>query len=347
MPIQKTRADGLGFYLTGSNGKGGSQPGPAHSLGNYRSRTEATCYGFRWDDEILKELVGLMATASCSSGEASVRGDGAGYLHFTAPGGSEGIGVSIADGETKLLEDGGDGNKAIRVMRKGSTSVLGAHNLHLSEAVNNVIGGPDLDNTARAAGANKYRALMLRAHGDYGVNGIDLWIATLGTQRVSDAGQLGAAGTGTIQTTGSFADWPGYGFCQVRTAAGAMREIVYYTSRTATVLTISAAGHRELLGTTAAAGAGTDTVDAVPGIRIALEAPDSDGKIQHIANEDTAPGGVSWNTSITQAAGLNVGTLDVSDDYGLWIHRQFPAAGNGASCMRNVINVSYKAATAV
>ena len=92
--------------------------------------------------------------------------------------------------------------------------------------------------------------------------------------------------------------------------------------RTATSLTVPAAG-RALLGTSATAGSATDTVDEVPGIRIALENVAADA-IQTIADEFTAPTGRTWSTAITAATGLAIDSLARQTNYGLWVHRQIP-----------------------
>jgi len=339
MADEKRNADSLGIYLTGAGHDGGSQPDPGHSLGEYRSLTEAATLGVRVADPIAP-LVIERALPAIGEGVGYLRGDLSGHVYYTPPGGVQSAAYTIADGETKLLEPA-DPDEAIRVSRTGGLTLYGSMSLTFVEHVGAVFAGPDLSNTERVAGADKYRGVMLRAHGIEGVINVALWIATLGTQRVSDGGQLGAAGTGTITTTGSFADWPDVGFCRVCDNTGTLREIVYYSERTATVLTISDAAHRGLLGTSPAAGAATDTVDAVPGIRIALEAPDAAGKIQTIADEDTAPGGVSWSTGITESTGLSIPVISPAKNYGLWIHRQFPAGGEAAAELRNAIDISF------
>jgi len=54
--------------------------------------------------------------------------------------------------------------------------------------------------------------------------------------------------------------------------------------------------------------------------RIAWEAPSS-GTIQTIADEETAPGGVSWNTGTSEGTGLTLASLADGAEYGLWIER--------------------------
>ena len=94
---------------------------------------------------------------------------------------------------------------------------------------------------------------------------------------------LSGSGTITTATASGFADWPSQGWARIKTSGGTLREIVYYTSRTATSLTVPSAG-RARLGSSAAAGSATDTVDAVPGLRIGLEALGSEGTIQTVAS---------------------------------------------------------------
>lgn len=82
----------------------------------------------------------------------------------------------------------------------------------------------------------------------------------------TDDGQLGDSGAGTISTTGDFDAagdvWPASGYAQVLNSSGALRETIYYSSRTSTALTVDANG-RAQLGTSADAGESDDTV--VPG----------------------------------------------------------------------------------
>ena len=184
-------------------------------------------------------------------------------------------------------------------------------------------GFDDVTDAKRTAGDDYYRGAMLRNTSTADpAEYIKIWIGTLATQATTDTTQLGGSGSGTIATTGSFADWSASGYAHVRNSGGTTQEIVFYTSRTSTVLTVPAAG-RALLGTSATAGGATDTVDEVPGIRIALENVGSN-KIQTIADEFTSPTGRTWSTAITAATGLAITSLARETNYGLWVHRQIP-----------------------
>lgn len=338
MPPCNSKADALGFYLTGAASDGAAQPDPNAALGGYRSNHESRALGALVGDPIAPVSVDMPLGANATGG-ASIRGSGD-VLYYTPPDGTEGDGVSIADGQTKLLE-GQDANKAVRVSRDGAIDLDGTMTLDLVQPFNDVLGMDNVTDAERLAGSDAYRAWMLRAHGDYGVLDIAVWIATLGTQAASDLAQLPASGVGTIQTSGSFADWPEAGFARVQDAGGTLREIVYYASRTNTTLSVSAAAFRGLLGTTASAGAATDTVDAVPGLRIALEAPAA-AAIQTIANENIAPTGLSWTSAIIAGEGLSMSLLDPDNNYGLWLHRHTPAGAALTHKMQNALNFSFK-----
>ena len=184
--------------------------------------------------------------------------------------------------------------------------------------------------------------MMMRNENASQINSVRFALNILGTPRVSAAGQLGASGAGTISiSAGDFTDWPASGWCRIETAADAEREIVYYSSRTTTALTVPAAG-RGLLGTSAAAGAADDNIYPVPGIRLAKEAPSADA-IQTIASETTAPTGVTWNSAIRLSDGLQIGNLASLAKYGLWVHRQIPAGAAAIASMLNLLQWDFDA----
>lgn len=256
-----------------------------------------------------------------------------------------GAAVTIADGESKVIE-GRNASQYIRITRDGTddlpASAPSPMSISLQKYFNNWIGMDNVTSAERAAGLNTYRAGFMVNHCGAALTSIKVWLPTLGTARVSGSAQLGAAGSGTITTAtaNGFADWPTVGWCRIETSANAIREIVYYSSRTATSLTVPADG-RARLGTSAAAGASTDNIYSVPGVRIALEAPATNGTIQTIANESTAPTGVTWNTSVTSAGGLSISTLPIDATYGIWVHRENPASGVYSVSVENGINWEF------
>jgi hypothetical protein len=197
---------------------------------------------------------------------------------------------------------------------------------------------------ASASVQDRYSCFVLRNHSAtyQDITAVKVGVGTLGTQAVSDTTQLAGTGSGTIESsdTEAFADWPLTGWCLVKTNLGVLKEVVYYASRTDSELTISADG-RECLGTTNTAGAATDTLDAIPGIRIAIEAADADGEFQTIANNTTAPTGVSWDTPIDTADYLSIGTMDYNTNAIVWIHRETPANAWMQPYHTNKIELTY------
>jgi hypothetical protein len=85
-------------------------------------------------------------------------------------------------------------------------------------------------------------------------------------------------------------------------------------------------------------------------LRIGWEAPDAtDGTIQTIANDTTAPAGIAWNTGTTSETGLTLTSLAPGAAYGLWIHRQLaaltaatPEASNGIWLQYDYAGITYQ-----
>ena len=330
MPNVATLADALRWYLSGGASDGAAQADPDAALGNYRGDTEWQQLG------VIGALPGLtvdFASGSNGAGNGTLETDGAGNVRWTAPGSSgPGDYVAIADAETKLLLDGDNLLAFVRVTRDAATAPAAATStVTLVDVFNSIfdnVEGTTGGNDESGAGDDEYRCLMLRNDSAKNATSVTVWVKPLkDTSQTSDTAQLGASGAGTIETTGSFAGWPSSGWARVVTSGGTEREIVYYSSRTDTVLTVPSGG-RGRLGTSADAGAADDEAWSVPGWRLAKEAPSAqpDGFVPTIADEDTAPPGVSWSTGITAADGVSVGTLKAGEIQGLWIHREIIAS---------------------
>ena len=325
MPAEKTRADALREYLTGALSDGGAQAAPNSSLGGYRSSSETQSLSMVITDEIPNIIINFVSGGN-ALGDGTLDAVDADTLRWKCFDGTYGADVVILNGETKILECALTPNAYIRVTRTSADDLNGTATISLSNAIDNVYSLDDAASAEALAGSTKYRGTIVRNEAGSTVINFKRWIGTLGTQQVSGVAQLGATGAGVITTAGSFATWPLSGWAHIKDA-GVTREIVYYASRTDTVLTVPAAG-RARLGSTAAAGAGTDTVDAVPGIAIGIDAAGVTAigaAIQTIANENTAPVGVTWSVAITQATGLNIGTMASLKQVGFWIKRELPA----------------------
>lgn len=342
MPDEKTHADSIRLYLTGAASAGGAQTDPNASLGNYRSSSEITHLAHSVSNPISNITIDFIAGAN-STGTGTITATGDDTLTWTPPGGTAGAAVTILNGETKILEGNGAPEKFIRVSRTTADALSGAATLTLSDQFNNVIGMDNVTPGEAAAGDSEYRALMAVVESATEIKNFKCYIGQLGTQQVSGAAQLGASGSGTISlASGNFSDWPASGYCRIEDSGGNLKEIVYYSSRTSTSLTVPSGG-RSRLGTSAQAGAATDLIYAVPGIRIAGETPVSSA-IQAIADESTAPTSVSWLTGITPATGIDFGDLATLAERGIWYERDVVAGATAEASVLNMIKFSFDAA---
>jgi len=349
MAEQKTGPDSIRPYLTGAASDGGAQADPNLSLGKYRAASLVNMIGYSPSSIFSGYAVVVLFSGNNGAGTAYIDAPTTGSLRYKAPGSSSyGAAVNIANGETKMFPDGDDANKFVIVSRVSASDLSGTETMTLVLLLNNLPGFDNVDSAEAAAGDLEHRCFCLKNDSAGSVTVLKAWIGTLGTQRVSDVAQLGASGAGTIEiSSGDFSDWPDSGFALIKTSGGTIREKVYYSSRTSTVLTVPATG-REMGGTTAAAGAATDTVDAVPGIRIAKEAPSAQPAGYFTdktgAGEGSAPGGVAWSNGIASSEGLNIGTLVAGYIYGVWIEREIPEAAENEPSVYNYIKWGYDSA---
>jgi hypothetical protein len=343
MPDINTAADTLRLFRSGAVSDNAAQTNANLALGGFRSQTEVAVVAFTRGTPIANVTVvraarrnGLGAgTLAASTGDA---------LTWAAPGESAGLPVAIANGETKLIESS-NADKWIVVSRTSASALAGSETVTLAPVLNDTIGFDNVSQAERTAGRNEYRCVYVRNVGSAEAAAVKAYIALLGTQRVSATTQLGASGAGTLAiSAGNFDDWPTSGFCHIRQSGGTTREIVYYASRTSTVLTVPTAG-RGLLGTSAGAGANTDLLDAVPGIRLAPEAPSSQpsGSVQTVGNETTEPTGRTWNAQLTAATGIDLGTIPAGHMQALWIHRVVVAGATARPAVENYFHLSFEA----
>lgn len=305
-----TKADSLATLKTADDRLSESE------LGGGVVSDEFSATGFLTSTPIPQIVIKYVSTMN-GTGTGILSAPTASTLQWQAPGDTIGAPVTIAPNETKVIESN-DPDKYIRVFWDGdySTDDLGGEDEITILPIVDGLTAIDY----YAAGILKNRNANAQD-----ITSIKAWIPTLATQRVTGTAQLPSSGAGTITTptANGFADWPQQGFAHIRQSGGASREIVYYSSRTATSLTVEAAG-RALLGTSQSAGAGTDTVDCVPPIRIGFETADTDNRIQEIPDEETAPTGITWSTANTSATGITHATLKHLDNLGIWVNTEVP-----------------------
>jgi len=340
MPELNTRADSLRWLHSGAASEGAAQTDPLACLGGFIASTEVTHVSWSVASPISNVTIDYVAGAN-GIGDGTLTAASAGTLTWAAPGGSAGAAVSIANGETKTLEDGTTPGAYVRVTRTTADALSGAATVTVSDVLNEAIGGSDLSGAEATAGESEYAAVFLKNTGDKDIKLLTIRVGVLATQATTSGGQLGSSGAGTITSAGAFADWPASGFAHIRTTAPATREIVYYSSRTNDALTVPASG-RGLFGTTAAAGASTDTIDAVAPVRVATELP-SGGAVQTIADGNTAPTGRTWSTGITAATGIAHGDLAAGASVGVWLHRLQVAGTSAIPLSRVRLDVGFEA----
>ncbi len=338
MPDEFTRADGLRVFLTGASVDGGAQVDPDLSLGNFRSSTLALFLSFIVTNPISNLTVDFVA-GSNGEGAGSLEATGDDTFRWTPPGGSAGADVTILNGETKIAEGGADKVKYIRVSRTTGANLSGTATVTTTINFNGLVGFDNVGSGEAAAGDTEYRAAMFKNVSAGQITNLVVFISQLGVSNVSDGAQLPASGAGSVQVlSGDFSTWSQTGWVRIEDSGGTLKEIAYFSSRTADTLTIPSTG-RGRLGTSATAGAATDNIFSVPGIRIGQDPPSTQptGNIVDNtgADEDTAPGGVTFNSSILPANGEIIGTLEAGEIFGLWFEREVPVDVIATS---NVVN---------
>lgn len=327
MPALYAHADSLREYLTGAGSDGGAQSDPNLSLGNYRSSTEAVSLGILLINALTNVTV-LYAGGANPPGPGTLTALDANTLVWQ-PHGASGPGPAASFsgmGVYGVVEAAGAPGQYLRV-QVTTPLTPGVCTVVLSTLMDNCFGLDDISIAEAAAGESAYRASMIRNESSGTVLNLQRCLSLLGTAQVSDSDHLGGSGSGMINTSGSFGDWPETGWCQVRSSGGALKEVVYYSAKTNTQLTVSSVG-RGLLGTSPTAGLSTDTVSPTPGVAIGVDPLGIQNfgmAIQTVANENTAPVGVTWNLELTAALGLQIGDMAVNKEVGVWIWRQVPA----------------------
>jgi len=328
MPDEYKGSDGLRLYFTGASTDGGAQPDPNASLGNHRAENEVQ--PLAWDlFNLLKGITVEHVAGACGIGNCSIQAADGDQIRFVAPGEDYGETEIINQGETKVLESGASRSKSCRVHRWGSEPLAGVTTIKLSRWFNNVIGMSNITDPERLAGEEKVRCICLKAVNALGVDSIKGWITPLAPGIVSDVQQLPAIGTGFIESTGSIEDAPTWGFLRVEDAGGTLKEICLFTRRySESKFEVAYSNHRGLLGTSATAGAATDVVYWVPGIRFGWQdptaQPDGAASIAATENDLSQLGGITWHSHIrrSEATPFNLATTNIKY---LWFRLSLPA----------------------
>lgn len=334
----------LTFWYTGAASDGAAQSSQAASIGNFRSSTEAERVGILYESWITGLRIDMASRDNLDAVYGLVSATPDGKISYAVNDGTPCEPVVCIYGQSVILADQDFPEDWIKVTRTTQAIPAGTAVIRFHDKFNDVFSMSDAAEAESSAGGSRYRCVMVAS----GIDCTDakFWIKPMATRATSTVAQLSGAGAGTIQgATDCFVDWDQQGWAHIRNSAGVLREIVYYASRTDSVLTVPALG-RGRLGTSATAGDPNDMVDSVGPYRIAWEnaSPIVKGNVQTLASESTAPTGVTWSASITAAYGVGPsGVFANGTQGGLFIHRELPAGVSGFS--RQQCRIAYSFTT--
>lgn len=169
-----THADALRVYLSGALTDGGAQDDPSMSLGSHRSATEETFLAPHLINPIQGIKVDYVAGAN-GAGDGALAAIDDDNLAWMAPSGTQGALVAIANGETKIIEDGTTPSKYIRVTRTSAAAMNGVCVVRLKRVYNNALGFADITDAQRTAGATHYRALAFKNTSASAITNLQVW----------------------------------------------------------------------------------------------------------------------------------------------------------------------------
>ncbi len=335
------RADSLHWYLTGAGNDGGAQGDPEASFGNYRASTRYGSLGMVVSGGPGNITAGF-APGSNGTGVGSVDAPSADTLTWAPPGGSAGAAVTIANGQTKVLEGGaGEVEKYVIVSRTSADNLSGTATVTLADSFNLLF--DNVSSAERGAGDTEYRGLCMKNENASEIKELKIWLALNGTAAGVDAGGYAGAGavTVTAKVAGGFSDWPdAYGVYNKTTG-----EVLYYESRTDDALTVPAAG-RDVWGDGLAAGNEDDVIVPIALLRLAKEAPSAQpaGFAQTIANEGASPAAVSFVHPAAKADGdvINLGDLAAGNIQFLWFERIVIAGATADADVLDLVDVEFE-----
>lgn len=176
MPDAATRCDAFRLHLTGAASDGGAQTAAASSLGGYRSSSEIGM-GHRVLDQLPPIRFDYIAPNN-GAGTATLTATGANAVTWTPPGGTAGNAVTIANGQTKTVEGGGDPSSYARISRHSADplNTFDVATVTLSPLLETIFGF-HVDTAESAAGSTIYRAIAIYNAGAWPIGEVKVWIA--------------------------------------------------------------------------------------------------------------------------------------------------------------------------
>lgn len=368
MSDERTRADALRFFLTGASSHGGAQASPGGSLGRFASSSLAEFLASSVSGSGLSNVTVDYIGPTNGTGTGTLSAVTVDKLAWTPPGGAQGNAITIANGETKILEgrvlSGGDyvtdPSRYVRVTRTSTDDLTGARTFSLADQYNNVVGMSYTASAGASSGVTVYRCIACRNvyQAARDITGLSAWLRPSAFAFEIDGAskpffeKLPSSGPGSIEgLNANLSSWPPSGYALITDSAGAVQEVVYYSSRTQTTLTIPAAG-RGLLTTSATVMAATDIVRPWDGLALAWEAPASQpsGSFGGYSGGFVAPSGLTWSYPYSSATATTAvdpgsgtaGSLEQGEQVGLWLRYEVPAgAVASASFNTRAVRILY------
>lgn len=166
-----TGHDRIGIYLSG----GASNGSPAAALGGAMSGRLVRGMTPRYINPVAGVVI-EDATPENGPGVGSITITD-GVAVYTPPDGAAGAGVTMAEGERKVLT-GADVAKAVRVYRAPGHLFTGTTTFGLVDVLNGVLAMGNVADAVRAAGGVHYRGFFVKALADS--TNIRLWVTTTG-----------------------------------------------------------------------------------------------------------------------------------------------------------------------
>lgn len=332
MAAEFDNADALVLYLTGASEAGATQRDPSASLGGYWANSRAESITVATRTQPIPNIVIEYVSGNCGPGLAKLTAASSDSLTFRAPGAtSAGSPVTVANGATVVIE-AADTDYYIIVRRTDSNALAGAETLQLVDTYGNLIGGSDFVTADLSTGEDRSRAGAPFNKSATGITNLKISAAVIGNaSAVSGTYASSGAVTVTLPTDGA-KGWPAWGTVE-NTDSG---EILFYTSRTDSALTVPAAG-RAALGSTIAAGSDEDVLKPISAMYWGLEALSS-GAVQEPASETTTPSSITWKAGTTQ---VNHGSLAAGAGTGLWFRREIIAGTSATAYALAALDYEY------
>lgn len=166
-----TATDSLRCLLTGANAANAVQRNHCVSLGGWPSCSEANGLGV----DVVREMSGIQidfASPLNPEGLGALTAISTGSFAWTPCGGTQGVAVAIANGETKIIPGEAE-EQYIRVTRTSADDLSGSASLDLHVCPNTVAAGAD---EVKPLSEVMVRCMILKNVSAYDINNLIVWV---------------------------------------------------------------------------------------------------------------------------------------------------------------------------